>query len=85
VAESVQLSVTGFEAFPIPSPPACPYITAMARSGMNLKTIQKLARRSTITLTPDRYATLDGEDIRRALDPPRTTNEQTRLPANAQG
>jgi integrase len=44
------------------------YITHLVASGMNPKTVQKLARHSTITLTIDRYSFMDQDDLRSALD-----------------
>jgi integrase len=44
------------------------YITALVRSGVNPKTVQRLARHSTITLTLDRYCDLPDEDARRAIE-----------------
>jgi integrase len=44
------------------------YITHLVRSGINPKIVQKLARHSTITLTLDRYTTLDESDVTEALE-----------------
>lgn len=44
------------------------YITHLAASGLNPKTVQKLARHSTITLTLDRYFHLEDGDLRKALE-----------------
>lgn len=42
--------------------------THLVRSGVNPKVVQKLMRHSTITLTMDRYAHADDDDMRQALE-----------------
>lgn len=44
------------------------YITDLVRKGVNPKIVQTLARHSTITLTLDRYTTLDDSDAREAIE-----------------
>lgn len=44
------------------------YITHLVRSGVNPKLVQTLARHSTITLTLDRYTSVESDDVRKALE-----------------
>jgi integrase len=44
------------------------YITHLILDGVNPKVVQMLARHSTITLTLDRYTTVDNQDLRKALE-----------------
>lgn len=44
------------------------YITHMILAGVNPKIVQALARHSTITLTLDRYTTVEDSDLRKALE-----------------
>jgi integrase/recombinase XerD len=44
------------------------YITMLVRRGVNPKLVQKLARHSTITLTLDRYTSVDDAEVRDALE-----------------
>ena len=44
------------------------FITHMVNRGINPKTVQTLARHSSITLTLDRYTTVDRDDVRKALE-----------------
>src|SRR5690606_2348191 len=46
------------------------YISDLIRRGVNPKVAQRLARHSTITLTLDTYATVEDEELRRALERP---------------
>lgn len=44
------------------------YVTHLIMAGVNPKIVQALARHSTITLTLDRYTTIDNSDLRKALE-----------------
>lgn len=44
------------------------FITHLINAGANPKTVQTLARHSTITLTLDRYTSVDRDDLRKALE-----------------
>lgn len=52
------------------------YISHLARSGINPKIVQKLARHSTITLTLDRYTHIEDTDVTDALEGKSRYNER---------
>jgi integrase len=59
------------------------YLSRLASSGVHPKTIQELARHSTITLTLDRYSHLNLIDLQaglEALPPPACSKERARVP-----
>lgn len=56
------------------------FVTALIEAGVNIKTVQKLARHSSAALTLDRYAWVQGLNLAAAVEllppPPKPTPEQ---------